>query len=103
MTNPYSGIGLTTGFFDASSLADCLVAIIQRGAAPSLLDAWSEARVGVFKNIVDPMSRAAFARCRDPDIDTIVERDPMFKAAKSGKMMHPPSLATNVAELPGFV
>lgn len=102
VTNPYSGLGLTTGFFDAASLADCLINIIQSNASPPLLDAWSEARINVFQKIVDPMSRAAFFRTQDPDLDTIVERDPMFRAAKNGKMMHPPSLATSAAELLGF-
>lgn len=49
------------------------------------------------------MSRAAFHRVQDKDLDTICDRDPMFKALKAGKMMPPPSLATSVEELEGFV
>lgn len=49
------------------------------------------------------MSRAAFYRVQDKDLDTICERDPMFKAIKAGKMMPPPSLTTEVGELEGFV
>lgn len=49
------------------------------------------------------MSRAAFYRVQDPDLASICERDPMFKAIKAGKMMPPPGLATDVRELGGFV
>lgn len=103
MTNPYGGLGLTTGLFDAASLAEVLHNIIARGAADSLLDSWSEARLSKYHKFTDPMSRAAFYRVQDPDLATICDRDPMFKAIKAGKMMPSPSLATNVQELDGFV
>jgi len=49
------------------------------------------------------MSRAAFNRVQDPDLETICDRDPLFKALKAGKMPPTPVLATNVQELEGFV
>ena len=103
MTNPYAGLGLTTGFFDATSLAEVFTSIIDRGASDGLLDKWSEARLAKFQKVADPMSRAAFYRVQDPDLATICDRDPMFKAVKAGKMMPPPSLATDTQELDGFV
>jgi 2-polyprenyl-6-methoxyphenol hydroxylase-like FAD-dependent oxidoreductase len=103
VTNPYGGIGLTSGFFDATSLAEVLSSIVSRGAPDSLLDSWSEARLEKYHKITDPMSRAAFYRVQDPDLDTICDRDPLFKAIKAGKMPPAPVLATNVQELEGFV
>jgi hypothetical protein len=56
-----------------------------------------------FQKVTDPMSRAAFFRVQDPDLATICDRDPMFKAVRAGKMMPPPSLATDVNTLEGYV
>jgi 2-polyprenyl-6-methoxyphenol hydroxylase-like FAD-dependent oxidoreductase len=104
VTNPFAGLGLTTGFLDAESLADCLISIIKRGAsAETLLQDWSSSRINVFRNVVDPMSRTAFYRVQDSDPDTLAERDSMIKALKSGQMTKPPSLATDVKSLEGFV
>ena len=103
VTNPYAGLGLTSGFFDAASLADCLVSVIKRGASVSLLEEWSNARVESYRKIVDPLSRAAFSRVQDPDPDTVAQRDPILKAINSGQMKPPPSLATDVETLVGYI
>lgn len=104
VTNPYAGLGLTTGFFDSDSVATCLINVFQKKApGKELLQAWSDARIKTFKTITDPMSRAAFHRVQTADVDSLFEKDPMFKAVKSGKMMPPPSLATAAASLTGFV
>ncbi|TKA70779.1 hypothetical protein B0A49_11173 [Cryomyces minteri] len=103
VTNPYAGLGLNTGFFDASSLAMALVSVLSHGAPESLLDAWAKARRDVFLNVVDPMSRKALARVKDADPDSLPERDPQLKGMKTGQMPMPPSLATDVRKLEGYV
>ena len=103
VTNPYAGLGLLAGILDVSSLADALEAVLQRDAPETLLDSWAKARRDRFLKVVDPMSRAAFARVQDSGPECLAERDPMLKAMKKGIPVHPPSLTTNVWELEGFV
>ncbi|QDS75468.1 hypothetical protein FKW77_004304 [Venturia effusa] len=103
LTNPYAGLGLITGLLDVTSLAEVFHNITFHKATDTLLQSWSEARIDKYHKVTDPMSRAAFYRVQDSDLDTICERDPMFKAIKAGKMMPPSSLATDVQELEGFV
>ena len=103
MTNPYAGQGLNTGIFDAASLADALVSIIQRGASEGLLDRWSEARRNIFRNIVDPMSKAAYWAFQDPDTDSLPERHPLLKAMKAGgPNAKPPEFGTDVTKFEEF-
>lgn len=103
LTNPFAGMGLNAGIFDAASLADVLECILQRGgAATSLIDAWAVSRKGVFTKIVDPMSRAAFVACRDPDVDSLPQRHPMLKAMKVPGAK-PPDLRTDTSTLEGWV
>ncbi|RDI88976.1 hypothetical protein Vi05172_g1235 [Venturia inaequalis] len=103
LTNPYGGLGLTTGLFDVTSLSQVLHNITFHDAPDSLLTSWSDARIEKYHSVTDPISRAAFYRVQDRDLDSICERDPMFKAIKAGKMMPPPGLATEVEGLEGFV
>ena len=103
VTNPYAGLGLTTGFFDVDSLSDALISVIIRGASESLLNAWSNARLSMYKKLVDPLSRAAFYRVQNPDIESLLEKDPLFKSAKDGIVAPPPSMATDVSKMPEFV
>jgi len=50
---------------------------------------------------VDPISRHALARVKDPEK---AENDPMLKAMKAGNMPQmPPSLNTDVEGLAGYV
>ncbi|KAF2103920.1 FAD/NAD(P)-binding domain-containing protein [Rhizodiscina lignyota] len=102
LTNPYAGMGLNTGIFDASSLADALVSIVQRDASDSLLDKWSDARRNMFLKVVDPMSRAAYWAFQDPDTDSLPDRHPMFKAMKAGPNAKPPELGTDVSKFVEF-
>jgi 2-polyprenyl-6-methoxyphenol hydroxylase-like FAD-dependent oxidoreductase len=103
VTNPYAGLGLTSGFFDAASLADCLMSVVKRGAPVSLFTEWSNARIESYRKIVDPLSRAAFSRVQDSDPDTVAQRDPILKAINSGQMKSPPSLTTDVEKLAGYI
>ena len=124
VTNPYIGMGLATGLLDAASLAPVLNAILVRhsdGGNPEkeestdsarrssenvLLDSWAEARRGVFRNIIDPLSRAAFASVQDPDVASFDRRHPLLAKATSalreGKKPTPPPVRTVVESLNGW-
>ncbi|KAK5936690.1 hypothetical protein PMZ80_011061 [Knufia obscura] len=99
LCNPYSGQLLACGIFDASSLSQCLVSVIQHGAPESLLDEWNEDRVSKFKDVLDPFSKECFAATRDPDADTIAERHPFLKAMKAGPKGQLPTIHTDVTKL----
>ncbi|KAF2089669.1 FAD/NAD(P)-binding domain-containing protein [Saccharata proteae CBS 121410] len=103
LTNPYAGMGLGTGLLDASSLAEVLTSHLRRGAPDTLLDAWARARRDVFKNIVDPFSRACFWSLQDEDVESLPERHPLLKALNAGPRAKPPALGTEVEGLEGWV
>ncbi|KAJ5907297.1 uncharacterized protein N7473_004213 [Penicillium subrubescens] len=79
LTNPWGGLGLTTGILDVDSLADVLDGIFKGQTSESVLDAWSDARLNVFNNIVSPTATKNFKRCYevDPQLPLL---DPLFKA-----------------------
>lgn len=56
VTNPTRGFGLVGGMFDAYALTEALAAIVLDGGDPHLLDAYSEARRGVFWEYTTPIS-----------------------------------------------
>lgn len=98
VTNPYAGMGLNTGLFDAASLADALISIIQHDAARELLDRWAQARRNSYLKMVDPISRAAFWSFQDPDVESLPQRHPLLKAIKgAGPGAKPPDLMTDVS------
>ncbi|KAF2204724.1 FAD/NAD(P)-binding domain-containing protein [Delitschia confertaspora ATCC 74209] len=110
VTNPYAGLGLLSGLYDASSLA----AVLGRVLSPStsslcepttLLESWSQARIEKFKTVVDPVSRAALnrVRTRSEDIEGLSEKDPVIKAMKAGEGLKMPDVETNVSELAGWL
>jgi len=103
VTNPYAGLGLTTGLLDASSLAPALAACLLRKASDQLLSAWANARREVYLKFVDPISRSAFWSMQDTDVASIATRHPMLKAAKAGPDAKPPPLTTDVTTLEGWV
>ncbi|PCG94967.1 Monooxygenase, FAD-binding [Penicillium occitanis (nom. inval.)] len=67
LTNPWGGLGLTTGILDADSLAEALEYVVIRGRGEEILQAWSDARVDVFKNIVSPTATRNLRRCNEVD------------------------------------
>ncbi|KAF2184471.1 FAD/NAD(P)-binding domain-containing protein [Zopfia rhizophila CBS 207.26] len=103
LTNPYAGLGLASGIADAASLAEALESVITRNAPSSVFDAWATARREKFLSVVDKPSRMAFKRVRDPDPDTLVDRDPLMKGIKAGMPVMPASLITEGKELDGFI
>lgn len=115
LTNPYIGMGLATGLLDAVSLAPVLHATLHdsggtddkpNAASEKLLDAWATARKNTFQNVIDPLSRAAFASVQDPDAESFPQRHPMLKRAvealRKGEKMSPPPVRTSVEGLEGW-
>lgn len=108
ITNPYIGMGLATGLLDAAALAPVLAAVVEErcGDANTLLDAWADARRKVFKNMIDPLSRAAFASVQDSTVETFEERHPLVQKAMSalreGKKPSPPPVKTEAQSLAGW-
>jgi 3-(3-hydroxy-phenyl)propionate hydroxylase/6-hydroxy-3-succinoylpyridine 3-monooxygenase len=54
LTNPTGGLGLTTGLYDVFLLQEVLTAVLLDGADDSLLDAYSDERSRVFREISSP-------------------------------------------------
>jgi 3-(3-hydroxy-phenyl)propionate hydroxylase/6-hydroxy-3-succinoylpyridine 3-monooxygenase len=53
-TNPTGGLGLTSGLFDAFSLARALAAVAVEGADDAVLDGWADERRRLFLEIASP-------------------------------------------------
>ncbi|KAJ9603951.1 hypothetical protein H2200_011473 [Cladophialophora chaetospira] len=62
LCNPFGGLGLTGGIADVGSLFDAFVALKEGKTDDSILDKYSEVRQEKWRKIIDPMSRANFAR-----------------------------------------
>ncbi|KAF1998525.1 FAD/NAD(P)-binding domain-containing protein [Amniculicola lignicola CBS 123094] len=84
LCNPFGGMGLTGGFADVGSLYDCFVGIHQDLLDEDILDKYSDERIRIWKELIDPMSRSNFHRLWDDA--KIKEREEFFamcdKAAK---------------------
>lgn len=77
-TNSRSGgLGLTGGFADVGSLYDCFMGIHQDELDESILDKYSEIRTKIWREMIDPMSRANFHRLWDPACEQ--EKEEFFK------------------------
>ncbi|PVH98225.1 FAD/NAD(P)-binding domain-containing protein [Periconia macrospinosa] len=77
LCNPFGGLGLTGGFADVGSLYDCLHGIHIDELSPDILDKYSSVRKGIWRDMIDPMSRANFHRLWDPAAEKA--RDEFFK------------------------
>lgn len=80
--NPFGGLGLTGGLVDAGALYDCLSGIIEGNADESILDKYSEVRLGAFKSYVDPISTNNFLLLQRDSRDPTLLEDPFILAAK---------------------
>lgn len=67
-TNPFGGLGLTTGIWDALILGDLLPAVIAGEAAENALDAYSKERLRVYWELTSPIAsrNLLMAQERDP-------------------------------------
>jgi hypothetical protein len=70
------GLGLTGGFADVGSLYDCLVGIHEDELDEDILDKYSEIRIKLWREMIDPMSRANFHRLWDENMKK--EREEFF-------------------------
>ncbi|KAK7181985.1 FAD binding domain-containing protein [Paraphaeosphaeria sporulosa] len=77
LCNPFGGLGLTGGFADVGSLYDCFMGIHQDELDESILDKYSEIRIKIWREMIDPMSRANFHRLWDPACEK--EKEEFFK------------------------
>ncbi|KAF9729673.1 hypothetical protein PMIN07_007399 [Paraphaeosphaeria minitans] len=77
LCNPFGGLGLTGGFADVGSLYDCFMGIDQDELDESILDKYSEIRIKIWREMIDPMSRANFHRLWDPACEK--EKEEFFK------------------------
>ncbi|KAF1953028.1 FAD/NAD(P)-binding domain-containing protein [Byssothecium circinans] len=76
LCNPFGGLGLTGGFADVGSLYDCFMGIHQDELDDSILDKYSEVRIKIWREMIDPISRANFHRLWDPAAEK--EREEFF-------------------------
>lgn len=59
-------MGLTGGFADVGSLYDCFMGIHLDELDDSILDLYSEIRIKIWRDMIDPVSRENFHRLWDP-------------------------------------
>ncbi|KAH8722795.1 hypothetical protein GQ44DRAFT_741395 [Phaeosphaeriaceae sp. PMI808] len=67
LCNPFGGLGLTGGFADVGSLYDCFMGIHQDELDEDILDKYSDIRIKIWREMIDPMSRDNFHRLWDPE------------------------------------
>jgi hypothetical protein len=94
LCNPFGGLGLTGGFADVGSLYDCLMGIHQDELDEDILDKYSEVRIRIWREMIDPMSRENFHRLWDPAYAE--KRDEFFKLCE--KSNDDPVWGKNFAE-----
>jgi hypothetical protein len=94
LCNPFGGLGLTGGFADVGSLYDCFTGIHQDELDDSILDKYSEIRIKIWREMIDPMSRENFHRLWDPAFEK--KRDEFFKMCE--KANNDPVWGKSIAE-----
>lgn len=76
-------MGLTGGIADITSLYDSLLAMHQGLTDDSILDAYSDIRIKKWRELINPISRANFARLWDDN--AIEERNAFLKMCKDSE------------------
>lgn len=69
-------MGLTGGICDAGGLADCLIGVLRKGCADSLLDKYAEIRRQKYQEITNPVSYGNTCALRDTDPETARSAEP---------------------------
>lgn len=82
VVNPFGGLGLTGGIADVGSLYDALLGIHKGLADDSIIEKYSEVRMKIYKEIIDPMARENFKRISSQDPETAGTNDEWFKLCK---------------------
>jgi hypothetical protein len=67
------------------NLFDALVGIHENLANESILDKYSEVRMRIWRDIIDPMSRENFRRLWDQDPEKALENDQFFQICKKSE------------------
>jgi hypothetical protein len=67
------------------NLFDALVGIHENLADDSILDKYSEVRMRIWRDIIDPMSRENFRRLWDQDPEKALENDQFFRICKESE------------------
>ncbi|KAF1938713.1 FAD/NAD(P)-binding domain-containing protein [Clathrospora elynae] len=94
LCNPFGGMGLTGGFADVGSLYDCFMGIHRDELDEDILDNYSKVRIGIWRDMIDPMSRENFHRLWDPEFKD--KRDYFFRMCE--KANDDPVWGKSVAE-----
>ncbi|KAL6709798.1 hypothetical protein ACN47E_000583 [Coniothyrium glycines] len=94
LCNPFGGMGLTGGIADVGSLYDCFLGIHQDELDESILDKYSEVRIKIWREMIDPVSRENFHRLWDPKCKE--KREQFFKICE--KAQDDPVWGKSVAE-----
>ncbi|KAF2796910.1 FAD/NAD(P)-binding domain-containing protein [Melanomma pulvis-pyrius CBS 109.77] len=94
LCNPFGGLGLTGGFADVGSLYDCFLGIHEDQLDEDILDKYSEIRIKIWREMIDPMSRANFHRLWDDKF--IKDREEFF--AMCDKATNDPVFGKSIAE-----
>lgn len=69
-------MGLTGGICDAAGLADCLIGVLRKDCAESLLDKYAEIRRQKYQEITNPVSYGNTCALRDTDPGTAMAAEP---------------------------
>ncbi|KAI0474169.1 FAD binding domain-containing protein [Xylariaceae sp. FL0804] len=86
LCNPWGGMGITGGFVDAGGLYDCLAGLwdgrvaADGGGGEDILERYSDVRVAKWRDLIDPVSQANFARVAGDHPETLLDRDPVLQA-----------------------
>jgi hypothetical protein len=75
-------LGLTGGIADVGSLYDCLLGIHKGLADDSIIEKYSQVRMQIYKDVIDPMSRDNFRRISQQDPEKAGEDDEFFQLCK---------------------
>lgn len=110
VTNPFMALGLVSGIYDAATLASVLESVMHRAAPDVLLDSWAQARLKVFTNVVDPLSRAAFHAAQMDGLNNkeqVIQAHPTIRRFETikeiGSKWAPPPINTDLSSLEGWV
>lgn len=84
LCNPWGGLGLTGGIADVGSLYDSLLGIHTGRADDEILARYSEERIRIWHEIINPRSQENMKRLFEyASADEFIEKDPFYKRLKA--------------------
>lgn len=96
LCNPFGGMGLTNGIVDVGALADCLGGMHRGVASPAILDRYDAVRRAAFRDVVDKITTANFARIMQDPAEALA-KDPLLVACREAET--DPAVAVKVGEM----